>query len=170
MSLPAAYDAYTPMVPSPLNPSAPPRRRRLHHYRGRIPMSPSEKLLRRKAAEAWRSETMHKQVAQQKRGETRADKFKTVESRLPCPPDATSGAQHAKLGRPQQTPAAEDNHAGELCATEGGGTWSYSYLLRFPDLSFLAPRRLVKSIGFWRVFSPPWKLQDLLRSSRTSVM
>jgi hypothetical protein len=27
-------------------------------------MSPSEKLLRRKAAEAWRSETMHRQVVQ----------------------------------------------------------------------------------------------------------
>jgi hypothetical protein len=26
------------------------------------------------------------------------------------------------------------------------------------------------SIGLWRVFSPAWKLQDLLRGSRTSVM
>ncbi len=71
MTFYAAYDAYIPMVPSPLNPTASPQRqgrggtgaRSSGSNSGRYtPMSPSERLLRRKAAEAWRSETMHREA------------------------------------------------------------------------------------------------------------
>lgn len=64
MALLTAYDAYIPLVSSPLNPAASSRHMsRMGYFRGgRIPMSPSEKLLRRKAAEAWRSETIYRKV------------------------------------------------------------------------------------------------------------
>lgn len=73
MANPVGLDAYQPVVPSPLNPSrieipaSPPRAPR---GRGRIParrpngaISPTERLLRQKAAEAWRWETLSQAAA-----------------------------------------------------------------------------------------------------------
>lgn len=70
------------MIPSPLNPFAPPRRRRHSPYRGRIPMSPSEKLLRRKAAEAWRTEIIYRQVAAYERQAVEAIETEDVEAKV----------------------------------------------------------------------------------------
>ena len=64
MTLIAAYEVYTPMESSPLNPHACARRRKAIPQRGRIALSPCEKLLRRKAAEAWKSEIIYRQVCQ----------------------------------------------------------------------------------------------------------
>ena len=64
MSLISVYEVYTPMESSPLNLHAGARRRRAIPQRGRTALSPCEKLLRRKAAEAWKSEVIYRQVSQ----------------------------------------------------------------------------------------------------------
>lgn len=66
MSFFTAQD-HVPLIPSPLNPFAPPRRRRGPKWRARTSLSPSEKLLRRKAAEAWKHEIIYRQVAEYER-------------------------------------------------------------------------------------------------------
>lgn len=68
MAFLTTYEAYVPPVPSPLNPAASVRRRRAFFFcRGRVQMSPSERLLRRKAAAAWACETTYRQATQYER-------------------------------------------------------------------------------------------------------
>lgn len=180
---------YAPVVSSPLNPAinpaivptstgakntandgetAPARLRPLPGQAKSRP-SPSEKLLRKKAAQAWKSEALHRQVVEYERQALAAIVSKRKGGRNSGStvavnentdnPGRRSGARSSSVSTTDAEEEVADEAAEESeesAAKQKVVRWTMR--MQISKLSFLTPTRLIKSLKIARVFAS-WRLR-----------
>lgn len=156
------YTPYAPMVSSPLNPSTPTSKARNGPptTRGRTQVSPSERLLRKKAAEAWTTEIVYRQVVAYERQALATLTAKREEKTVSIPFAKALSVANMKKNTLNTLPERVDS---EDDFQEKPVGFDYSWL----DLSFLTPGRLVKSMRAIGLFSS-WKRRRLWRERETA--
>lgn len=189
---------YAPLVPSPLNPAIFPSSARNSLRVGEalpfrmrpVPVptpvqatkrrpGPSEKLLRRKAAEAWKMEALHRQVVEYEKQALGALMAKGKVSKddsepAPPPPPPRRHPRRRRVSRSTAVAAAagmetvteeqsdaerneeEEEEEEETVTSEKVVKWHH--FLRMPTLGFLAPKKLAKSLRFVRVLAS-WRVR-----------
>lgn len=194
---------YRPVISSPLNPAinpaatttrtgvkitandcettVPARARPLTGQATKRP-SPSERLLRKKAAQAWKSEALHKQVVEYERQALAAIMSKRPSGRKsPASPATVEGStdnarrrRRRRSGAPRGSASPADSEGED---TEEGA-WEdeesetkqtvvhWALRLQISKLSFLAPTRLIKSLKIARSFAT-WRLRRRKKVGRT---
>ena len=160
---------HVPEVPSCLNPFAPPRRRRPSFHRGRLSMSPSERLLRRKAAEAWKHEIIYRQVAEYEQraiqtieGEEGQEYGKVVAGAEPETRCRAEADWDKMVARRKPYPHPCSGPYSVECGLDGAESLPLgrrdrpetNRYLPIPGLRFLTTKRLLRFMEFWRVFAP----------------
>lgn len=191
-----AYSASGPTSTATSTPAPPvlPTKKRL---------GPSEKLLRRKAAEAWKMEALHRQVmeyerqalgglsAKEKHGgggsttsgskasESSSDSQDGKLARVSRRPPRRRVTRYAARGAMETVPEErqveveraeeEEEEEGEQDEAEEGvrseKVIKWHHFLQMPMLSFLAPKKLAKSLRFVRVFAS-WRVRRRRKADR----
>ncbi|KAL3955799.1 hypothetical protein ACCO45_011362 [Purpureocillium lilacinum] len=156
--------AYTPSVPSPLNPKSQDEaaqalraRRAARALRRNMGMSPAQRLLRYKAAEAWRSEATRRELA---KWERRAAEATARQQTKPASlrPDRKTKGDAPVAGTPDYIDAEGEELEGQQ---------QQQYLFHMPDLGFFTPRRVVLAVGRMRM-PPSLRMDSFLRQGDTA--
>lgn len=203
----SAQSTYAPLVPSPLNPAIFPSNARNNVRVSEMmpsrtrPMpgapvqakrrpGPSEKLLRRKAAEAWKMEALHRQVVEYERqalgalmAKGKSDKDdKSAEHGKASPPPrrhprrrrVTRSAARGRMetvteegqrGAEGHEEEGEEEEEEEEQSIPSEKVVKWHHFLRMPTLGFLAPKKLAKSLRFVRVLAS-WRMRRRHRTDR----
>ncbi|KID79148.1 uncharacterized protein G6M90_00g022680 [Metarhizium brunneum] len=133
-------EPYEPEFPSPLNPRrTTPVRAREARARTNVSVSPTQRLLRYRAAEAWRS---HKMLQEAREYERRLRE--TIAWREEAAGLRADGKRQLLDGLDGRDARAEQGEQGETEHQSHG-----------PALSFLTPRRVALAVGLMRRFPVP---------------
>ncbi|PHH88523.1 hypothetical protein CDD83_7430 [Cordyceps sp. RAO-2017] len=176
--------AYAPAVPSPLNPRSQEeealglRRRRLGRAMTRrsTATNPAQKLLRLKAADAWRSQVLRREVARYERRALEAIAARQTKPSAAGPDQAAredlSAVDRVAAGSPsdERTAPAEDKGQRQTRPPPQHHQLQqqqHEYLFHMPDLGFFTPRRVVLAVGMKRML-PFLQSREALRCPETA--
>lgn len=145
---------YTPHIPSPLNPSStetPPRRQRRNDYcrAAKHEQSPTQRLMRQKAAAAWKLMSLDTSImnyAQTARDEVRADLREHMEDSYPTCSDKEHYTEAMGVNQLREVDLDVRRSDMEKQALVEGD-YQEDRLLEAPYLSHVTTRRLIMMLG-----------------------
>ncbi|UNI21604.1 hypothetical protein JDV02_007579 [Purpureocillium takamizusanense] len=166
--------AYRPIVPSPLNPrsqegaaQALRTRRVTRALRRNVGMSPAQRLLRYKAAEAWRSEATRRELAKWEKRAAEATARQQIKSASLRPEWKTRRKIHCEPENRNDDDKENRGEDGSENAEGEGFDGRQQYLFQMPDLGFFTPRRVVLAVGRLRML-PSLRMHNFVRYGDTA--